>query len=157
MSAPENFQYYLDGVRQRLDFPINHYSVKDALAAHIERLRNTLAVVPEPKTITDPVKEITVDGDRPLPKWTQPDPVDHNIAIDAQPAPPRDDRRARLAHFAVMFQNALDSLPHWADLTGRNVLTGEAERGLRKLLDATRNEIAAINGQSRTATWGDAE
>lgn len=100
---------------------------------------------------------LAVDGDRPLPEWTQPDPVDHNIAIDAQPAPPRDDRRARLAHFDVMFQNALDSLPHWADLTDRHVLTGEAERGLRKLLDATRNEIAAINGQSRTATWGDAE
>lgn len=98
---------------------------------------------------------LAVDGDRPLPDWAT-DATDAAITDAAQPVQ-ADDRRARLAHWQITFEQALDDLPHWAELTGRHVLIGEAERGLRKVLDATRSEIIALNGQPRSNSWGDVE
>lgn len=177
----------------------------DTLAAHIERLRNTLAVVPEPKTITDPVKEITVDGDRPLPDWAADDDDADLTAADVQalqpmpptepemvplaavsrlghvigtalgaaatsptveagiararellvtPTPPADDRRTRLSQYAAQFEATLAALRDWAQLTGRFTLTSEAERGLHRVLEATRSELAALNGQPHQV-WGE--
>jgi hypothetical protein len=45
-------------------------------------------------------------------------------------------------------------LPNWAELTGRFTCTGEAERGLRKLLDLTRRELAVLRGEPVEA-WGE--
>ena len=56
-------------------------------------------------------------------------------------------REARLEMFAAQFEVVLAGMMEWGDLTGRHTLTGEAERGLRKLLDVTRRELGLLKGE----------
>lgn len=108
------------------------------------------------------IPPLTVDGDRPLPAWVEgePDAAEPLSAADLvvmQPAPearPFDDRRARLAHYNGLFEAALNALPHWEELTGRYTATGEATRGLRKVLELTRRELAILRGEVVEA-WGE--
>lgn len=70
------------------------------------------------------------------------------------PTPPADDRRTRLSQYAAQFEATLAALRDWAQLTGRFTLTSEAERGLHRVLEATRSELAALNGQPHQV-WGE--
>jgi len=57
-----------------------------------------------------------------------------------------DERRARLGQYLTQFEATLNALTGWAEMTGRFTATGEAERGLRRLIDLTRQEMAAFSG-----------
>lgn len=63
-----------------------------------------------------------------------------------QSAPIADERRARLGQYLTQFEATLNALTGWAEMTGRFTATGEAERGLRRLIDLTRQEMAAFSG-----------
>lgn len=85
-------------------------------------------------------------------------PLTPEIMATLQPMPaaePADDRRSRLSQFAAQFEAAIEALAAWAELTGRFTCTSEAERGLRKVLDATRSELAALDGQPPHQVWGE--
>jgi hypothetical protein len=117
---------------------------------------------------------ITVDGARPLPDWAAADdaadapltpeimatlkPMPASVLTDKEQAMIRPllvtERRARLAALETRFDQTLKALPEWCELTGRHTATGEAERGLRRLLQLTQRELAILRGQPVEA-WGE--
>ena len=58
-----------------------------------------------------------------------------------------DGREALLEDFAAQMAEMLDGLTLWGQATGRHTETGEAERGLRKLLAVTQRELALLRGE----------
>lgn len=68
------------------------------------------------------------------------------MAVLVNGASEGDERRARLGQYLTQFEATLNALPAWAEMTGRFTATGEAERGLRRLIDLTRQEMAALSG-----------
>lgn len=58
-----------------------------------------------------------------------------------------DERVEQLRMYVQQFETVLAGMKRWGDLTGRHAVTGEAERGLRKLLEITQRELAALEGE----------
>ncbi|MCO5213765.1 MAG: DUF3102 domain-containing protein [Caldilinea sp.] len=58
-----------------------------------------------------------------------------------------DGREALLEDFAAQMTEMLDGLTLWGQATGRHTETGEAERGLRRLLAITQRELALLRGE----------
>jgi len=58
-----------------------------------------------------------------------------------------DGREVLLEDFAAQMTEMLDGLTLWGQATGRHTETGEAERGLRRLLAITQRELALLRGE----------
>jgi hypothetical protein len=65
----------------------------------------------------------------------------YNAAVRAET------REDRLSQYAALFRECMAAAPPWGELTGRHTVTGEAVRGLRKMLDVTERELALLRGE----------
>lgn len=76
-------------------------------------------------------------------------PAEQEVPVPADvPAAQDDDRKRRLESYLWHIEYMLNSLDAWAELTGHSVDTLEALRGLRKMRDITKREIAILNGEA---------
>lgn len=56
-------------------------------------------------------------------------------------------RRLQLRHWLHRLEWLLRDVPEWAQLTGRYTATGELERGLRRMIELTASELAALENR----------
>jgi len=94
-----------------------------------------------------------VDGDRPLPEWATQAPETLEAAdlsvMQSTPAPHLDAaaRKRELDSHLWHIEYMLSRLDAWGDLTGHHLDTLEAGRGLRRMQEITRRELALLRGE----------
>lgn len=92
-----------------------------------------------------PVKEIVVDGDRPLPGW-----------VDAQPDESlTDDRIGQAVRLIGIYRLAISTFDEYGGITGHHVETLPAKRELEKLIARLERESALLSGKPVSDAWAE--